>query len=317
VSIAHRCERFWFEPQPPLNLGVCRVLFFALMCVMFLALPIRPFAEVGTSSVYWDPVFLLKVAEKIAHVLHLPIIAPAPVMGLIGIVWKLSLMMACVGLFTRASTIIAFVLGTYITGLSNSYGKIESQLLPLIFIMGFLALSRCGDAVSLDAIFRRRRRPIAPSGEYRWPVRMVWVLMAVIFFNAGTAKLRHSGYRWAWAENFQLLLITQFYNANPPVVRIGLFIANHVWLARLFAAGSLCVETLFPLALFTRWGRWFFPLAAFGMQVGIGLLMNIWFVGFLGAYLFWVPWDKVIDRLTGRSRAGEPSPRAAIGGAAA
>ena len=317
MNLSQRWDRFWFEPESPLNLGICRALFFALVCAMYLAWPIRPLAEVRESSVYWDPVFLLKIAEKIAHAAHLSIIAPAPLMGVIGIVWKLSLILACVGLFTRASTIIAFVFGTYIIGLSNSYGKIESQLLPLVYIMGFLALSRCGDAFSLDAIFRKRSGPLAPSGEYRWPVRMVWVLMAVVFFNAGTAKLRHSGYRWAWAENFQLLLITQFYNANPPAVRVGLFIANHAWLARLVAAGSMFIETFFPLALFTRWGRWFFPLAAFGMQLGIGLMMNIWFIGFLGAYLFWVPWGKIVNHLAGRNKVTQQIPAAALGGTAA
>ena len=34
-------------------------------------------------------------------------------------------------------------------------------------------------------------------------------------------------------------------------------------------------------------------LATLLMQVGIGLLMAVWFKQFLFLYIFWVPWDRV------------------------
>jgi hypothetical protein len=230
-------------------------------------------------------------------------------MSVFAIAWKLSLLLACLGLFTRFSTIVAFVLGTYLVGLFNSYGKIEHEAIPPIFIMGILAVSRCGHGFSLDALLRNRRKepPIGPSGEYRWPVRAVWVLLAIMFFDAGTAKLRVSGLNWAWGQGFSLLMLSRYFDPNPPPLKVGLFIANHVWLARMMGVGSLLVETLFPLALFTRWGRWFFPAAAFAMQMGIGLVMNIWFIHFLGAYLFWVPWDRLAQRLAPEESAIIPA----------
>jgi hypothetical protein len=310
LNRAHRWNRFWFTPERPINLAICRLLFFALMCGFYFTAAIAPLSEVNESSAFWEPVWLMRGIGRLFHGAHLSLIPSAPWMLALGLIWKLSLVTACIGLFTRASTGVAFLLGIYFIALFNNYGKAESDQLPMVFILGILALSRCGDAISVDALLRRRRGggPVAPSGEYRWPVRVVWVLMALMFFNAGTAKLRHSGLHWAWDEGFSLLLITRFYDPNPPALRIGLFIANHLWLARLMGFGSLFVETCFPLALFTKWGRRFFPPAAFAMQLGIGVIMNIWFIHFLCAYLFWVPWDRIALRLGARF-AEEPERR--------
>jgi hypothetical protein len=32
------------------------------------------------------------------------------------------------------------------------------------------------------------------------------------------------------------------------------------------------------------------------MQLGIGLLMNVWFWPFMFCYLFWVPWNRILGR---------------------
>ena len=64
----------------------------------------------------------------------------------------------------------------------------------------------------------------------------------------------------------------------------------------------MLTELLFPLALFDRRARRVLPLAGFGMQLGIGLVMNIWFTQFIAAYLIWVPWGCVADRLKGKNK---------------
>ena len=38
------------------------------------------------------------------------------------------------------------------------------------------------------------------------------------------------------------------------------------------------------------------PAAMLLMQLGIGLLMNVWFWPFMYCYLFWVPWDRILGR---------------------
>ena len=283
-------KNYWFSPQSAFNLGVCRFLAYFVVMIAYLQTPFSHWAELGPKSPFWEPLWLFKT-------LHLPVLG-ASALGLVQLVWKISLVMACVGLFTTYSTVITWLLGTYLIALTFNYGKIEHQTMPMIIVLGILALSRCGDGFSLDAwLAARRGRPAPPpSGEYRWPIRMVWLLMSITFFAAGIAKLRGTGIHWATGPAFSTLLIQQFYSVNPPHVRWGLFIANHRMLSHLMAGGSLLTELLFPLAMFHPKARRIFPLATFGMQVGIGLMMNVWFIQFLALYVFWVPWDALLRR---------------------
>jgi hypothetical protein len=276
------------------------------MILLYGSASLSSLAQVNESSAFWSPNWLFGALDRIVHDrAHVSIVAGPATMSVLAWSWKIALLLACIGLFTRLSTIVAFVLGVYFIGLSNNFGKVESELLPPVFVLGILALSRCGDALSIDAIWRSRRgsREIQPSGEYRWPIRAVWVVMSLMFFGAGVAKLRASGLSWAFGGGFSVLLIKSYYDPNPPLTRLGLWIANHILIASLFALGSLMIETLFPLALFNRWARILFPAAAFGMQFGIGIIMNIWFIHFLPAYIFWVPWDRIATRFAPRSAA--------------
>src|SRR5262249_51151247 len=116
---------------------------------------------------------------------------------------------------------------------------------------------------------------------------------------AGIAKLRgthaahHTGFDWATGDGFSILMIQRFYEPVPPMVPWGLWIANHAMLAHLIAATSLAVEVLFPLSLFNRRLRFLLPAMAFLMQLGIGLMMGIWFLQYLPIFVFWLPWGKL------------------------
>lgn len=289
MTIADRWQRYFFSPERPENLAICRILFYAIVLYLYATVPFAGWATLLKETSFYHPVSLLKL-------LHLPIVSDQA-LGVLGWVWKSAMLLSCIGLLTRISTVIAFFSGAYLLAVQNSDGKVEHQTAMLVFAMGILALSRCGDAYSVDTVlFNRSRRPVASSGEYRWPVRAVWVLMSMVFFAAGIAKLRASGIRWATGQGFGLLLIRGFYDANPPLVNWGLFIANHALLAKLMAGSSLALETLFPLALFDRRLRFIFPASAFFMQIGIGLLMSVWFLQYLPIYIFWVPWDCLISR---------------------
>jgi hypothetical protein len=85
---------------------------------------------------------------------------------------------------------------------------------------------------------------------------------------------------------------------STPAVDWGLWIAKHPLLFKTAAAGSILAELLLFLALFSRRLRRVLPWALLAMQVGIGLLMRVWFTPYMYVYLFWVPWDKVFGKLT-------------------
>jgi predicted DCC family thiol-disulfide oxidoreductase YuxK len=230
---------------------------------------------------------------------------PAPVLSALELVWKAALVTSALGLATRLSVAVAAVLGTYLIGLGDSFGKINHADAILIWAMAILALSRCGDGFSLDALIRAGRRPQSPppkpSGEYTWPIRMMWLVMSIIFFNAGVSKLRHSGIAWVTSDVLATYFIHSNYGigrpAGAPVSEWGLWFARHPAIYRPMAGLSLFFELALPLALFSRWARRIVVPGVFALQVGITFLMGPDFLRFAFCYLFWVPWASLGKRV--------------------
>lgn len=210
------------------------------------------------------------------------------------------------------------MLGVYRLGVPHNFGIAWAYDAVLVLVLGVLAVSRCGDAWSLDRRFAASRNEttnpfVEPSGEYRWPVRAVWLILSLVFFSAGFSKLSHGGIAWILSDNLAIVLAQSAYHiANEdPVTRWGLWVAQSPALCSLLAFATVVVETGYPLALFSRPARWFFPPVMCATLVGFRLLMGPTFPQFFVCHLFWVPWDHVVHRLRSRfvsSQAlGEPS----------
>jgi len=281
---------FWFQPATPVNLAVCRGLFYGALFLFYLRTDFSVWADV--SPAFWLPISLFR------H-LHLPLLPKAPLIA-IQVVWKSALALSCVGLCTRLSTLTAFALGAYLLALPHNFGHTSHHDAILVFVMGIMALSRCGDGLSVDSLIaarRGKRRSISAvsSGEYTWPVRMVWLVMALIFFAAGVSKLRYSGLGWATAGTMATLLTVSHYHFSnaDPLTSWGLPLAHSVWLCRLLAETTLAIEVGFPLALFSSRARSVLVPAGLLMQAGIRVLMGPTFGQFMICYLFWVPWDRL------------------------
>jgi hypothetical protein len=284
---------FWFEQVDSLNLGLCRVLFFGAFFLHYLDYDVTNWAEVSDSL--WMPVWIFQL-------FHLPVMSIS-LLVVLQIVWKISLALSSIGLFTRISTGSSFILGIYLIGLPHNFGKVNHSDAILVFIFAIMALSRCGDSCSVDRLIWKarqrndtsRQRPQV-SGEYTWPVKAVWVMFALFFFGAGVSKLRHSGLEWIFSDNMAVLLLQAQFQGKS-AVQWGFFLAQHQWLTQLVAAATIAIEVGYPLALFSHRARWILVPGAFSMQIGISLLMGITFKPFLICTLFWVQWDCVSSRL--------------------
>jgi predicted DCC family thiol-disulfide oxidoreductase YuxK len=193
--------------------------------------------------------------------------------------------------------------------LPNSFGKIHhlDQLLVWVFLV--LAFSRCGDAWSVDALIRKARaRTVqgendpAASGEYTWPVHLIWLISVTVFFEAGASKLRHSGIKWVTTENMQNILMHAYYHVSDsePLTSWGQFFARSHWLSSTLAAVSLLLEVGFVFALFSRRARLVLVPGVMAMQTGIALLMGPNFYQMIMCQSVWVPWDRVVGSLAAR-----------------
>ena len=111
--------------------------------------------------------------------------------------------------------------------------------------------SRCGDAWSIDALIRKGRGanktqgPAEMSGEYTWPVRMIWAVIVMIYFVAGVSKVRHSGFEWINSDTMHNILIWHSYHmaSADPLTAWG-----HPMLSR------SVVMSRIKLAIWTGWG---------------------------------------------------------------
>ncbi len=295
-------NHFWFEAALPDNLGLCRIILFGAMFLFYVLTPwLFPswgyrenFAPWGSvSRAFWNPVWLMSV-------LHLP---PASTQGMaaIQIVWRAAMLFSCIGLFTRISTVISFAFGLYLVGVSSSFGKTHHLEQVVIFSFLIMACSRCGDAWSIDALIRKRRAqkiqgPPEMSGEYTWPVRMIWVLITLIYFAAGISKVRHSGFEWINSDNMRNTLLSHYYHSSSadPLTTWGPLMARSALMSRLLAVCGMGFELVMPIALFSRRARWVLVPGIVAMQIGISMLVGPNFYQIMLCQLLWVPWDRVV-----------------------
>src|SRR3954451_23490199 len=129
-------------------------------------------------------------------------------------------------------------------GLPHNFGQTQHFDTLVVFATFALAASRAADACSLDAWLagrRTSRTPLPDAPEYTWPIRFVWVAMALIFCAAGLSKLRHSGLEWIFSDNLALLLRRQQYHISDgePLTRWGILVAQHSRLVQALALMAL------------------------------------------------------------------------------
>lgn len=288
---AQAWSRFWFTPEPAARLGIGRLIFFTLLALFYLP---RDFSAWGTVSLaYWQPIWLFRW-------FHVPLLSPTAIAAL-QVIWKAALFGAAIGLWTRTSTTVVALLGTYLLGLGHNFGQVYHFDAILVIAFWILAFARAGDAWSIDAW--RQPRIDAPSPEYRWPVQLILVTQALVFFAAGSAKLWTSGPEWFLSDHLSLLLQRVQYHISDadPLVPWGSFIASWPLLYHGMALATVAIETAYPLALFSR--RLRAPLVIAGMMLvaGIRALMGPTFEHFLFINVFWIPWDRVVHAVRARA----------------
>jgi len=283
-----RIGEFLFVPGSPVPLAILRIIFFGFFLLFFTWYDaLNRWNDATMQPATYAPrglIYLLGVGLQSEH----------PTNVIFGI-YVAGMAMALVGFFTRAGALMAGICGVYLYAMPSSFGKIGHGNMIVLFTTFTFAMSRAGDALSVDAMIRRMRGIAVPgrSGEYTWPIRVVWIFMALIFFATGVAKLRWGGYDWLFTPHLAST-IRQHYllpESRAPGSPIGLWIASHEWLCIMSAWLTVFVELFFPLALVNKWCRLFFVPMMFLLQFGIGFSMGVFFFTFFVCYLFWLPWE--------------------------
>jgi hypothetical protein len=204
----------------------------------------------------------------------------------------LSLLFSTTGFFTTISTKSSLVLVIFYQGLVRSFGHYNHDEMLVVYYLVVLAFTPCGDAFSLDRW--SRRRPLQPLFAYGFPILLMQLLMAWVYFSSALVKLRVGGLKYFSADNLPVLAIYHSLdNLHDTSFRLAF------WLPQIrgvlpFVVGLVLIwELLFPLAVFWRRSRWF--ILGFGVLFHIStlLFMNIFFPYQLVMYLIFVDWDRL------------------------
>jgi hypothetical protein len=225
------------------------------------------------------------------------LLTPSAMLTLKGLM-ILSLLLGMLGYLTAFSTKLSLVLVVFYEGMVRSFGHYNHDEMIAVYFLVVLAFTPCGDSFSLDH-WLRRKAPGPRSFKYGYPVLLMQLLMAWVYFSSALVKMRVAGMKYLSPDNLPVLAIFHSLdNLHDTAFRFAF------WLPQIrellpYAVGMVLVwELMFPVAVISRRARWW--ILGFGIlfHAMTLFLMNIFFPYQLVMYLIFVDWDQVAARLS-------------------
>lgn len=203
---------------------------------------------------------------------------------------KVTLVFACIGLFTRASLFIVALIFFYLSGIFFSLGGWDHStgIAALSFLV--LATSKHGHEFSVDHILFGNKKSSPSTLESSWPIVINRWLLSILFFSAGVKKLTLSGLDWVFSDHMANLLQGVH---NPEFAKLLYYVASKSWLCQAIAGGTILFELLAPLALFG--GVWRAPIAVGQVLflITVSLVLREQFWPMYAVMLCWLPFESM------------------------
>jgi hypothetical protein len=207
----------------------------------------------------------------------------------------LSLLLSTAGFLTAISTKTSLLLVLFYHGLLRSFGHFNHDEMIAIYFLVVLAFTPCADAFSTDSWLSRRGKttPQRPAFAYAYPIFLMQLLLAWVYFSSALIKLRVAGWKYLSPDNLPALAIFHSLDNLHDTAFRGAFWLPQVREYLPYAVGfTLIWELLFPLAVFFRRLRWLILGIGFVFHVATVPLMNIGFPHQLLMYAVFVNWDR-------------------------
>lgn len=187
-----------------------------------------------------------------------------------------------VGLRPRWTASVATAATFYAGWVTTLTGKVD-HFHHVMWVLAILAVSPCANVWAV----RREDR----AGSYRWPVTAVIVLLGLMYFGPGLAKLRSAGLEWGWSDNLTNLLYIHAWEKGHAVP----WVADFPLLGRFLGLGALIFELAFlPMLLIPKVRRWVWPAGVL-FHFATAALMGISFLTLQLMYVAFLPLDEDND----------------------
>lgn len=211
-----------------------------------------------------------------------------------------SLVAGMLGILTPISTKTSFLLVLFYQGLLRSFGHFNHDEMLGVYCLAVLAFTPCGDEFSLDqglAQRLRRNRKDRPRFVYAYPILLMQLLMAWVYFSSALIKLRVAGLTYLSQDNLPALAIYHSLdNLHDTSFRVAFWLPQIKEYLPVVVGLVLLWEFLFPLAVFLPRLRWLILLGGVAFHLSTLFLMNIFFPHQLALYLLFINWDRFLQR---------------------
>ena len=205
----------------------------------------------------------------------------------------ISLIGATAGCLTSVSTKSAAFLFLFYQGLLRNFGHFNHDEMPIVYILIVLAFTPCGDAFSLDSLWRRTR---TRTGDivYGYPILLMRTLVAWSYFTSALIKLRVSGLSYFSADNLPTLAIMHSLdNLHDAHFRWAFWLPRMRGITSLVVVMLLLWELAFPLAIFSKTARRVILPLGVVFHLATLFFMNVVFPYHLAAYAVFIDWPRL------------------------
>jgi hypothetical protein len=232
--------------------------------------------------------------------------------AILAVAW-LSTIAMLLGVFTRATHAVSVVATMAIAAyaVSGSATWSHTDVPPVLASLALLG-ARSGDALSIDAWRRARRRKAAPATDYQASVRLVQLAVAAVFVLGCYEKIRAGGLSplaWALSDSLRHHLLAWYDASSLPRTPVANWLLGAAWRYELFALVSMTCQVFPALAvIFVRrpWLRAIAGMLWCSEIIGLGLVMRLWNLPWLPLVAVFINWDALAIRFGAATGAESP-----------
>ena len=165
------------------------------------------------------------------------------------------------------------------------------------YVLIALAFLPCGNGLSVDRLVNVARGQAPelqdPTPAYGFARYVCWVIVAIVYADAGLSKLLHGGLLWWSPPQIQTILYDDTLNPSDFGWTFSLMLPQWDVVFSVLGLTAFVGELFYGLVLFFGWARLVFPPLMLLMHVGIFFFQNILFLDLILVQLVFVDWGWV------------------------
>jgi predicted DCC family thiol-disulfide oxidoreductase YuxK/uncharacterized membrane protein YphA (DoxX/SURF4 family) len=271
--IALKWNKFWFEPASPVAMGLFRI-FFGLIVLEDLLVHLYP-----DFPLFYLQNSLIPIKDMIALFWHHDVLFDAMLLFppqdqyIWGAYWILVAATVCLtlGLFTRLSGWLVFFL---LMSFSSHFELNQNAGDNYIRIVAMcIALSNCGEALSLDNLRRSLRQDWRITGfgarlSAPWAQRLIMVQLSIAYFHTWYCKMKGEH----WEDGTAVYYAVRY----DDLIRFPLpHFFDQLPVYQMLTWGTLAVEFSLWTLIWFRPTRYWVLLVGISLHLGIEYCMNL------------------------------------------